>query len=124
MSGIHSNGIDRDVAAIFDPFGNAVHTALSFPVLGEDVLITGAGPIGIMAAAVVRHAGARYVVITDVNEYRLELARKMGVTLAVNPRQAQPQGRPRCSSGMQRRLRRRIGNVRQCRPPSVTCSPT
>ncbi len=82
---VHSNGIDRDVAAIFDPFGNAVHTALSFPVLGEDVLITGAGPIGIMAAAVVRHAGARYVVITDVNEYRLELARKMGVTLAVNP---------------------------------------
>ncbi|MGH7952098.1 MAG: L-threonine 3-dehydrogenase [Limisphaerales bacterium] len=81
------NGIDRDVAAIFDPFGNAVHTALSFDVLGEDVLITGAGPIGIMAAAIVRHAGARYVVITDVNEYRLELARKMAVTLAVNPRQ-------------------------------------
>ena len=83
---VHSPGIDRDVASIFDPFGNAVHTALSFPVLGEDVLITGAGPIGIMAAAVVRHAGARYVVITDVNEYRLELARKMGVTLAVDPR--------------------------------------
>jgi threonine 3-dehydrogenase len=76
--------IGRDVAAIFDPFGNAVHTALTFPVLGEDVLITGAGPIGIMAAAVVKHAGARYVVITDVNLYRLELARKMGVTLAVN----------------------------------------
>src|SRR5436190_4845259 len=84
---VHSNGIDKDVAAIFDPFGNAVHTTLSFPVLGEDVLITGAGPIGIMAAAVVRHAGARYVVITDVNEYRLDLARKMGVTLAVNPLQ-------------------------------------
>jgi len=84
---VHSPGINRDVAAIFDPFGNAVHTALSFPVLGEDVLITGAGPIGIMAAAVVRHAGARYVVITDVNKYRLELARKMGVTLAVNPLQ-------------------------------------
>jgi threonine 3-dehydrogenase len=83
---VHSAGIDRDVASIFDPFGNAVHTALSFPLLGEDVLITGAGPIGIMAAAVVRHAGARYVVITDVNEYRLELARKMGVTLAVDPR--------------------------------------
>jgi threonine 3-dehydrogenase len=79
------NGVDLDVASIFDPFGNAVHTALSFDVLGEDVLITGAGPIGIMAAAVVRHAGARYVVITDVNEHRLELARKMGVTLAVNP---------------------------------------
>ncbi len=84
---LHDEGIDRDVASIFDPFGNAVHTALSFPVLGEDVLITGAGPIGIMAAAVVRHAGARHVVITDVNAYRLELARKMGVTLAVNPRE-------------------------------------
>jgi threonine 3-dehydrogenase len=80
----HRHDIDRDVASIFDPFGNAVHTALSFPVLGEDVLITGAGPIGIMAAAVVKHAGARYVVITDVNDYRLELARKMGVTLALN----------------------------------------
>src|SRR5512145_2909798 len=76
--------ISQDVASIFDPLGNAVHTALSFPVLGEDVLITGAGPIGIMAAAVVRFAGARYVVITDINPYRLELARKMGVTLAVN----------------------------------------
>ncbi len=83
----HHDGIDRDVAAIFDPFGNAVHTALSFPVLGEDVLITGAGPIGIMAAAVARHAGARYVVITDVNEYRLALARQMGVTEAVNIRE-------------------------------------
>jgi threonine 3-dehydrogenase len=80
----HHDGIDLDVAAIFDPFGNAVHTALSFPVLGEDVLVTGAGPIGIMAAAVARHAGARYVVITDVNDYRLALARKMGVTEAVN----------------------------------------
>jgi threonine 3-dehydrogenase len=80
----HHAGVDLDVAAIFDPFGNAVHTALSFPVLGEDVLVTGAGPIGIMAAAVARHAGARYVVITDVNPYRLELARKLGVTLAVN----------------------------------------
>jgi threonine 3-dehydrogenase len=83
---VHTAGIDQDVAAIFDPLGNAVHTALSFPVLGEDVLVTGAGPIGIMAAAVARHAGARFVVITDVNEYRLDLARKMGVTLAVNPR--------------------------------------
>jgi len=80
----HHESIPLDVAAIFDPFGNAVHTALSFPVLGEDVLITGAGPIGIMAAAVVRHAGARFTVITDVNPYRLELARKMGVTRAVN----------------------------------------
>jgi threonine 3-dehydrogenase len=89
----HHNGhIDRDVASIFDPFGNAVHTALSFPVLGEDVLITGAGPIGIMAAAVVRHAGARFVVITDVNPYRLELARKMGVTLAVDVRETDLRG--------------------------------
>jgi threonine 3-dehydrogenase len=84
---VHPRDIDEDVAAIFDPFGNAVHTALSFPVLGEDVLVTGAGPIGIMAAAVARHAAARYVVITDVNPYRLELARKMGVTRAVNPRE-------------------------------------
>lgn len=80
----HADSIDRDVAGIFDPFGNAVHTALSFPVLGEDVLVTGAGPIGIMAAAVAVHAGARYTVITDVNPYRLELARKLGVTLAVD----------------------------------------
>jgi threonine 3-dehydrogenase len=80
--------IPLDVAAIFDPFGNAVHTALSFPVLGEDVLVTGAGPIGIMGAAVAVHAGARYTVITDVNPYRLELARKMGVTRAVDVREA------------------------------------
>src|ERR1700680_370385 len=83
----HKENVDLDVAAIFDPFGNAVHTALSFPVLGEDVLITGAGPIGIMAAAVAVHAGARYTVITDINPYRLELARKMGVTRAVNVRE-------------------------------------
>ena len=83
----HDPSIDRDVAAIFDPFGNAVHTALSFPVLGEDVLVTGAGPIGIMAVAVVRHAAARHVVVTDVNPYRLELAKKMGATLAVDVRQ-------------------------------------
>ncbi|MEX2169175.1 MAG: L-threonine 3-dehydrogenase [Pirellulales bacterium] len=82
----HAAGIDSDVASIFDPLGNAVHTALSFDVLGEDVLITGAGPIGIMAAAVVRHAGARHVVITDVNPYRLELAKRMGVTRAVDVR--------------------------------------
>ena len=83
----HDEAIDRDVACIFDPFGNAVHTALSFPLLGEDVLITGAGPIGIMGAAVAVHAGARYTVITDVNPYRLELARKLGVTLAVDVNQ-------------------------------------
>jgi len=80
----HSDGIDPDLAAIFDPLGNAVHTALSFPLVGEDVLITGAGPIGLMAAAVARHVGARFVVVTDVNEARLELARSMGVDLAIN----------------------------------------
>ena len=80
----HDPKVDRDAAAIFDPFGNAVHTALTFDVVGEDVMITGAGPIGIMAAAVVRHAGARYVVITDVNDYRLELARKVKVDMALN----------------------------------------
>jgi threonine 3-dehydrogenase len=82
----HDPWIDLDVAAIFDPFGNAVHSALRFPVLGEDVLITGAGPIGLMASAVVRHAGARYVVVTDVNPYRLDLARRLGATRAVDVR--------------------------------------
>ena len=83
---VHHADVPLDVACIFDPFGNAVHTALAFPVLGEDVLITGAGPIGLMAAAVARHAGARFVVETDVNPWRLELARKMGVTMAIDPR--------------------------------------
>jgi len=78
------SNISKDVLSIFDPFGNAVHTALSFDILGEDVLITGAGPIGIMAAAICKHAGARYVVITDINPYRLDLANKMGVTKAVD----------------------------------------
>lgn len=83
----HADGIDPDIAAIFDPFGNAVHTALAFPVLGEDVLITGAGPIGLMATAVARHAGARFVVVTDVNPWRLELARRMGATRVVHAQQ-------------------------------------
>ncbi len=82
----HADNIDREVASIFDPFGNAVHTALSFDVLGEDVLITGAGPIGCMAAAVVKYAGARYVVITDVNPWRLNLAKQMGATRVVDVR--------------------------------------
>ena len=81
----HAPGVDLEVASIFDPFGNAVHTALAFPVLGEDVLVTGAGPIGIMAAAVARHAGARHVVISDPNPYRRALAEKVGVTRAVDP---------------------------------------
>src|SRR6478672_3160411 len=83
----HKPDIDLEVAAIFDPFGNAVHTALAFEVFGEDVLITGAGPIGIMSAAVAKHAGARHVVITDVNPKRLELAQKFDVTLAVDVRE-------------------------------------
>jgi len=81
---VHKPSIDLDVASIFDPFGNATHSTLSFPVLGEDVLVTGAGPIGIISAAIARHAGARHVVITDVNNYRLGLAKRMGVTRAVN----------------------------------------
>ena len=84
----HAPGVPLEVAAIFDPLGNAVHTALAFPVLGEDVLVTGAGPIGIMAAAIARHAAARHVVITDINPYRLELARRAaGVTVAANPQE-------------------------------------
>src|SRR2546421_9123810 len=83
---VHDPAIPRDVQSIFDPFGNAVHTALHFNVLGEDVLITGAGPIGIMAVAIAKHAGARFVVISDVNPYRLDLAKKMGATLAVDVR--------------------------------------
>ena len=85
---VHRHHVDLDVAAIFDPFGNAVHTAMSFPVFSEDVLITGAGPIGLMAAAVARHAGARHVVITDVSDHRLDLARKVGVDVALNVRDA------------------------------------
>ncbi|MBC8117515.1 MAG: L-threonine 3-dehydrogenase, partial [Candidatus Saccharimonas sp.] len=83
----HAPDIDQEVASIFDPFGNAVHTALSFDLLGEDVLITGAGPIGVMATAIVRHAGARHVVVTDLNPYRLDLAKKMGATRAIDPRE-------------------------------------
>ena len=83
----HRDGIDLDVASIFDPFGNAVHTALQFPVLGEDVLITGAGPIGCMAAAVVRHAGARFVAVSDLNPERRALAERLGATVTFDPRE-------------------------------------
>jgi threonine 3-dehydrogenase len=83
----HRQDIDHDIASIFDPLGNAVHTALSFDCHLEDVLITGAGPIGLMATAVVRHAGARHIVVSDLNPYRLDLARKMGATLAIDPRE-------------------------------------
>jgi threonine 3-dehydrogenase len=83
----HWPGVDEDVAAIFDPFGNAVHTALAFPVLGEDVLVSGAGPIGLMATAVARHAGARHVVVSEPNAFRRRLAERMGATIAVDPRE-------------------------------------
>ena len=83
----HWPGVDEEVAAIFDPFGNAVHTALAFPVLGEDVLVSGAGPIGLMAIAVARHAGARYIVVSEPNAYRRALAERMGATVVVDPRE-------------------------------------
>ena len=83
----HWQGIDEEVAAIFDPFGNAVHTALAFPVLGEDVLVSGAGPIGLMAIAVARHAGARNIVVSEPNAFRRELAVRMGATLVIDPRE-------------------------------------
>ncbi|MES2209237.1 MAG: L-threonine 3-dehydrogenase [Chloroflexota bacterium] len=83
----HWPGVDEEVAAIFDPFGNAVHTALAFPVLGEDVLVSGAGPIGLMAVAVARHAGARYIVVSEPNAYRRALAERMGATVVVDPRE-------------------------------------
>ena len=83
----HWPGIEEDVAAIFDPFGNAVHTALAFPVLGEDVLVSGAGPIGLMATAVAKHAGARYLVVTEPNPVRRALAERMGATIAIDPRE-------------------------------------
>src|SRR5690242_14422629 len=83
----HKEHVDLDVAAVFDPFGNAVHTALTFPVLGEDVLITGAGPIGLMATAVARHAGARYIVVSEPNETRRKIAARMGATVTVDPRE-------------------------------------
>jgi threonine 3-dehydrogenase len=83
----HWAGIDEEVGAIFDPFGNAVHTALAFPVLGEDVLVTGAGPIGLMATAVAKHAGARFIVVSEPNPFRRELAARMGATLVIDPRE-------------------------------------
>jgi threonine 3-dehydrogenase len=83
----HWPGVDEEVAAIFDPFGNAVHTALAFPVLGEDVLVSGAGPIGLMATAIARHAGARHIVVSEPNAYRRDLASRMGATVVVDPRE-------------------------------------
>jgi len=98
----HRPDIDRDIASIFDPLGNAVHTALAFECLGEDVFITGAGPIGLMATAVVKHAGARHVVVSDINAFRLDLARKMGASLAFDPRE-------RDMAGIQKELDMREG---------------
>ncbi len=108
----HWPGVDEEVAAIFDPFGNAVHTALAFPVLGEDVLVSGAGPIGLMATAVARHAGARHVVVSEPNAYRRDLAMRMGATMAVDPRERSSQARSaRARHG--RGLRRGAGDVGQ-----------
>ncbi len=110
----HHAGVPEEIAAIFDPFGNAVHTALAFPVLGEDVLISGAGPIGLMAIPIVRHAGARFIAVTDLNPFRLDLARKMGATIAVDPRQT-PVAEVQKQLGMAGRFRRRPRNVRKPR---------
>ena len=95
----HWPGVDPEIAAIFDPFGNAVHTALAFPVLGEDVLVSGAGPIGLMATAVVRHAGARHVVVSDPNPYRASAGHADGRDRGGRPARARPDGRRRPSSG-------------------------
>ncbi len=115
----HWPGVDEEVAAIFDPFGNAVHTALAFPVLGEDVLVSGAGPIGLMATAVARHAGARHVVVSEPNAYRRELAIRMGATLAIDPRERPLRRRVR-RARHGRGVRRRAGDVGQRRAP---CAP-
>jgi threonine 3-dehydrogenase len=119
----HDDDIDRDLASIFDPFGNAVHTALTFDLLGEDVLITGAGPIGCMAAAVCQYAGARYVIVTDVNPWRLDLAKKMGATRVVDVRNETLEEVQK-ELGMREGLRRWVGDVRQSLPLSATCSLT
>ena len=113
----HWPGVDEEVAAIFDPFGNAVHTALAFEVHGEDVLISGAGPIGLMAIGVVRHAGARHVVVSEPIAFRRALAEKMGATRAVDPTQTDLHDVQR-GAGHGRRLRRRARDVRQRRPRS------
>ena len=113
--------VPDEIAAILDPLGNATHTALSFDLVGEDVLVTGAGPIGVMATAIARHVGARHVVVTDVNEYRLALARKMGATRTVNvPREdlRARDGGPRHEGGVRRRPR----DERQRPRPSGRCS--
>ena len=106
------DGISDDLAAILDPLGNATHTALSFDLVGEDVLITGAGPIGAMAVAIARFAGARHIVITDVNDYRLDLAKKMGASIALNVTSGSI-GRHHARTRHDRRVRRRNGDVRQ-----------
>ena len=112
--------IPMEILSIFDPFGNATHTTLAFEVLGEDVLITGAGPIGIMATAIARHAGARYVVTTDLNPYRLALAKKMGATVALDIREKTH--RPGAArAGDEGGLRRGAGDVGQRRRRSAIC---
>ena len=113
---VQPDDLDPDLGAVFDPLGNATHTALSFPMAGEDVVITGAGPIGVMAAALARHVGARHVVVTDLSDYRLELAKNAGADLVVNAGRSQPargDGRARHEGG----LRHRPGDVRVCPAP-------
>ena len=117
----HWPGIDEEVAAIFDPFGNAVHTALAFPVLGEDVLVSGAGPIGLMATAVARHAGARHVVVSEPNAFRRELAIADGRDARVDPRERTLERRLR-RARHGRGLRRRAGDVGQRRRRCATRS--
>ena len=119
----HPDGMDPDLAAIFDPLGNAVHTALSFPLVGEDVLITGAGPIGLMAAAVARHVGARFVVVTDVNESRLDLAAEDGGRPRDQRRDRAHRRRP-AAARHEGGLRHRPRDERVTRPLCPRCSTT
>ena len=119
---VQPDDLDPDLGALFDPFGNATHTALSFPIAGEDVLITGAGPIGVMATAITRHVGARFIVVTDVSDFRLELARAAGADLAINPTTTSlPRGddRARHEGG----VRHRPGDVRGAERGGRACSP-
>ena len=120
---VQPDDLDPDLGAVFDPLGNATHTALSFPMAGEDVVITGAGPIGVMAAALARHVGARHVVVTDLSDYRLALAKDAGADLVVNARTLRP-GRGDADARHEGGLRHRPGDVRGARAPSRTCSPT
>ncbi len=113
-------GIPDEIASILDPLGNATHAALSFNMVGEDVLITGAGPIGIMAVAIARFIGARHVVITDVNDYRLDLARRMGATRALNVHEREHRRRDDANSAW-RKASTSASRCRAMPPRSATC---